>query len=170
MSGRIFYPSVFNPPGAFTTTAPVAAPRGGEVFYPHATRRRVPQRASGELFLPPGNFTRTPPPTPPLGARRTYPFVEPSSKPLDTEDLLRGITQKLSALINSLFGKGYIVQDGNNSWSLVPAVGRQPRNPGPNDDVTARYYPGMLFINTGSGAVFVNTVNTAGAAVWVQIG
>lgn len=169
MSGRIFYPSVFNPPGAFTTIAPVAAPRGGETFYPHATRRRVPQRASGELFLPPGNFTRTPPPGPAGLAGPTYPLVERHPDPQTDPARLRRITEKLSAVMNSLAGKGFIRLDGVSSWTLLPGGFYQNHAPGPNDDVTAGAYPFMLWIDTSTNTVYVNVSNTQGTAVWKVI-
>lgn len=131
------------------------------IFGPTRTRRLRAAWESGQFVPPPG---------PVLGGRRKYPFLEPSAKPLDTVDLLRRETQKLSALINSLFLKGQIIQDGNNSWTILPSVGYQPRVPGANDDVRSGYYPGILFIDTSTNAVYVNVVNTAGAAVWVQIG
>ena len=54
MPGRIFYPSVFNPPGSFTATS-TPAPRGWECVDPDTTRRLRPIQPQGEV-LPLGQF------------------------------------------------------------------------------------------------------------------
>lgn len=109
------------------------------------------------------------PPIPSLGNRRRYPFLEPSSKPLETEDLLRRITQKLSALINSLFLKGFIIQDGQGEWTLLPGVISATGPPTVEDDIRRGVYPGIQWVDTVGLQMYVNLVNTAHAAVWKQI-
>lgn len=167
------------PPSLYSSTIdPIANPVDPVnvamwAFQPPAPFPRAPANPgnTGGTFVPPSQEPN-PPPTPPLGDRRKYPFLEPTSKPLHVpvEEVLRRITQKLSALTNSLFEGGYIVQTGNNKWVILPAVGRQARNPGATDDITAGYYPGTTWINTAAETVWVNVSNAAGAAVWKQVG
>ena len=77
MPGRIFYPSVFNPPGSFTTAN--NAPRGWECVDPDTTRRLRPIQPQGEVLCP-GAFAGVTPPVLVTGYDPVYPSTTPKSR------------------------------------------------------------------------------------------
>lgn len=108
-------------------------------------------------------------PAPRVGGFR--PFL-PRVPNLDTQhgmERLRRFTEILSALMNSLFGQGYIVQTGIEQYALVSGGFALARSPGAADDVRQSVQPGMVWVNTLTNQVYVNASNAVGAAVWIQI-
>jgi hypothetical protein len=115
-------------------------------------------------FPPPVPPVPPPPPPGPGRADRSTQLRRQSYVADDRRD--RRASDQLADIVNSLTGKGHLIQTGPADWVIVGAARTQGRDPLPTDDVTQGFEPGMLWLNTATRGKFMCVDNTAGAAVW----
>lgn len=85
----------------------------------------------------------------------------------DASKRTRAHLQIVSTILNSLIGRGEIVQIEDGLWRLFPNVAtRALRAPDANDDVDDMIPIGRIWIDTGADQFYVCVDNTSGAAVW----
>lgn len=94
---------------------------------------------------------------------KTKPFVE---RVPDVQDRLRRFTEKVSTIFNSLFGRGHLIQVEQNSYAIIGGGRSAARAPTNTDDLSAGIAVGSVWVNTATNRVYINVVNTVGAAVW----
>jgi hypothetical protein len=83
---------------------------------------------------------------------------------------LRRFTELNSQIINSLIGKGQLLQTTPTSWAIAAGAFVEARAPGAGDDSTKGAFPGAIWINTLTSAVYVNVSDAPASAVWVPVG
>jgi hypothetical protein len=128
--------------------------------FAHRPLFRVTIATIQEVIGPPG------PPIPGLIGGGVAPLL--NRDPVQDPRLRRAM-EILSSMYNSLVGRGYIRQQPIGVWSLQTGAFQVNRPPGINDDSTVGVIPGSIWINTVTGAAYINITNTPGAATWSLI-
>ena len=105
-------------------------------------------------------------PSPRRPGNRQFPLI--NRNPTD-DPRLRSFTDLMQEFFNSLGLRGFIVRDSRLRWSLAPNPWREARDPTADDDATVGVLVGELWINTETGAVWLNTSAAAGVAVWIEL-
>ncbi len=127
------------------------------------------------FILSPGPIPSTPPPgglppTPPGHPSPDKTFLPrvPDIESQGGKDRLVRFTNILSDSINSLAGRGQIVQVSQAGYALVaPIVSNGP--PGPGNDQTQGFRVGSFWLDQSVGHLYICTSATAGSAVWKLI-
>lgn len=82
---------------------------------------------------------------------------------------LRRFTELVQTLVNSLFSQGSLVSTGVDTYAMHSGGYALDRSPTTNDDSSVGVLPGVSWVNTATNDVYINAVNTVGAAVWVKV-
>ncbi len=126
----------------------------------------------GVLPVPPPTFSpSTAPPAPPAPPAPRPGQLAPLIPRDPVQDpRLRRITDMVSLILNSLIGRGQLLQTSPTNWTLAAGAFEVARAPGPADDSTVGATAGVLWIDTLSSAVYVCQSAAVGSAEWVLIG
>ena len=108
---------------------------------------------------------QTPPAPPsPLKGTALAPFIR---RDPDASPRVRGFSEKVSDMLNSLMGQGYIKQTGPKKYVLADAGNFvTTRAPGLFDDSSIGAVPGSRWIDTVAAKFYICISSAVGGAVW----
>lgn len=86
---------------------------------------------------------------------------------METDPAIRRDLDLLVAIVNSLYGQGFIVQTGISAYALKAGDRfTAARKPTAFDDSTRGASVGSLWVNTATSKFYVCVSAAAGAALW----
>lgn len=86
----------------------------------------------------------------------------------ESQGRLKPFTEKVSTMLNSLVGGGYIRQGvPATNFSIMSGAIVANHAPSATDDDTVAISPGNIWINSLTGDVYINVSSATGAAVWL---
>lgn len=108
------------------------------------------------------------PPTPLPQAGHSGKALLPKDPQADV--VTRTFVNRSADILNSLMSQGRLVQvDGpSRQWAMTSGI-TASRPPAATDDFTTGALPGMTWVNTAAGTVYICSSNTTGAAVWLKL-
>jgi hypothetical protein len=153
---------------------PPAARVGSQIYAPEIAHGPAMRGAPwvAVLPIPPPTFSPStaPPPPPPPPAPRPGQLAPLLPRDPVQDPRMRRFTELASQIVNSLIGKGQLLQTSPTSWAIASGAFEVARAPGPGDDSTVGVTPGVLWINTATNGVYVNISDAPGSAVWLLVG
>ncbi len=134
------------------------------VFFTEPARRRLHRTHNPAVAMSPPRaiFTPEPPTNPHAGLYKSLVPHEPKA------DRRQGKHEQVAAnILNSLIGRGELIQVDGHSWRIfvTPAVVGSGA-PTVNDDESANFMVGHIWVDQSADKFYVCVRATTGAAVW----
>lgn len=138
-------------------------------------RRPLPPAGSFDVPYHPGRVSRPapqlwgggvgPPPPPVFSVTQNAGRIP---RVPESQGRLKPFTEKVSTMLNSLVGGGYIRQGvPATTFSVLGGAVVAARGPTVNDDETVAINPGNIWVNSLTGDVYINVSSVTGMAVWL---